>query len=112
MVDPNFILPRMTQPDTYTQQIVRKGCISICSRFGCIRVENDWVRKREFVMVQYMLVLLSTMLKDRKGVSSLEYAVLAFAVIGAVFAALGTFSADLSGVFATILASLKTDTGG
>jgi Flp pilus assembly pilin Flp len=59
-------------------------------------------------MIQYMLVLLSATMRDRKGVSSLEYAILAFGIIGAVTLALANFGTGLSGIFADIIADLPT----
>ena len=61
-------------------------------------------------MVQSMFVLLSAVVRDRKGVSSLEYAVLAFGIIGAVTLALQSFGTGLSGIFADIIADLPTHT--
>ena len=63
-------------------------------------------------MVQYMLVLLSAVTRDRKGVSSLEYAVLAFGIIGAVYAAVSALGIEMSGMFGAIVSNLKADTGG
>jgi Flp pilus assembly pilin Flp len=63
-------------------------------------------------MIQYMLVLLSAAMRDRKGVSSLEYAILAFGVIGAVFAAVGILGTEMSAMFTSIVADLRADTGG
>jgi Flp pilus assembly pilin Flp len=59
-------------------------------------------------MVQYMLVLISSVMRDRKGVSSLEYAILAFGIIGAVTLALQSFGTGLSGIFADIINDLQT----
>jgi Flp pilus assembly pilin Flp len=59
-------------------------------------------------MFQHMLPLISAILKDRKGVSSLEYAILAFGIIGAVTAAMGVFTTGLSNIFQDIIADLPT----
>ena len=59
-----------------------------------------------------MLVLVPAMLMDRKGVSSLEYAILAFGIIGAVSAAMGVFSTGLSNIFQDIIADLPTHSNG
>lgn len=61
-------------------------------------------------MLQYMLVLSSGVIRDRKGVFSLEYAVLAFGIVGAALAATSTFSSGLSDAFGAILTELKATT--
>jgi Flp pilus assembly pilin Flp len=60
-------------------------------------------------MLQYTLVVMSTLLKDRKGVSSLEYAILAFGVIAAVSTALTGFSGQLSTLFGSIVTQITAD---
>ena len=60
-------------------------------------------------MVQYILVLLSATMRDRKGVSSLEYAILAFGIIAAVTTALTGFGTTLSALFGDIISQLTTD---
>jgi Flp pilus assembly pilin Flp len=108
----DFVLQRMTHPDTRYQQIVSLSDISIGPRFGCIRTGDGLVRRRELVMLQYTLVLLSGVMRDREGVSSLEYAILAFGIIGAVFAGVGLLGTEISGMFGHIIDNLKADTGG
>jgi Flp pilus assembly pilin Flp len=72
---------------------------------------NEVGQEKEIVMVQYMLVLLSAVMRDRKGVSSLEYAILAFGIIGAVFAAVNVLGVEMSGMFSAIVDDLKADVG-
>lgn len=57
-------------------------------------------------MIQNMFVVVTAALHDRKGVSSLEYAILAFGIISAVTAALTGFGTGLSGIFSNILKEL------
>lgn len=57
-------------------------------------------------MLQYMLVLVPAMLNDRRGVSSLEYAILALGVIGAVSAATAVLASGLSEIFQDIVTEL------
>lgn len=59
-------------------------------------------------MLQYMLVLTSAALKDRKGVSSLEYAILAFGIIGALATAMTTFGTGLSNLFQDLVNDLPS----
>ena len=57
-------------------------------------------------MLHTLFVMLSAVLNDRKGVSSLEYAILAFGVIAAVTTALTGFGTALSGIFHNIITDL------
>jgi Flp pilus assembly pilin Flp len=47
-------------------------------------------------MIRYMMNVLSAAMRDRKGVTALEYAILAVAILGAVAAAGTVLSGDIS----------------
>jgi|HubBroStandDraft_4_1064222.scaffolds.fasta_scaffold1405010_1 Flp pilus assembly pilin Flp len=51
--------------------------------------------------------LLRASLRDRAGISSIEYGVLAAAVIAALVVAMGTFSADLESAYTTLGNAIK-----
>jgi Flp pilus assembly pilin Flp len=57
-------------------------------------------------MIRYAMTVLAAALHDRKGVTALEYGVLAVAVISAVAAAGVTLSGDISTLFGKIAAGL------
>ena len=46
------------------------------------------------------------MLKDRKGISSLEYAVLAAGILGVLATAVGTVGGQITTIFAQIVSDL------
>ena len=50
--------------------------------------------------------LLSAALQDRKGISSLEYAVLAVGVLTGLFAAVGILATKLDPIFSSTIPSL------
>jgi Flp pilus assembly pilin Flp len=47
-------------------------------------------------MLEYALIRLKTLIGDRKGISSLEYAVMAVGIVGAVAAAAVTLGTDIA----------------
>jgi len=53
-------------------------------------------------MIRYVITMLTAVMQDRKGISALEYAVLAAAIIGIVAAGASTVGANLTTVFATV----------
>jgi pilus assembly protein Flp/PilA len=53
-------------------------------------------------MVKNIALKLIIALQDRKGVSALEYGILAATIIGVVAAAVATLGTDLSSLFSTI----------
>jgi Flp pilus assembly pilin Flp len=53
-------------------------------------------------MIRYMMNVLSAAMRDRKGVTALEYAILAVAILGAVAAAGTVLSGDISTAFGGI----------
>jgi Flp pilus assembly pilin Flp len=57
-------------------------------------------------MLSNTRVLLAAMLKDRKGISSLEYAVLAAGILGVLATAVGTVGTQITTIFATIVSEL------
>ncbi len=57
-------------------------------------------------MLQFMIYRLTAVLDDRKGISALEYGILAAAIIGAVGAAATTIGTDLPLIFAKVTAAL------
>ena len=63
-------------------------------------------------MIKYVKNKLFCVIYDRKGISALEYAILAASLLGVISAALVTFGADITSVFTTVGNGLKTDVGG
>lgn len=61
-------------------------------------------------MLNWITSLMVAVLNDRKGISAMEYAVLAGVVLTAVVAALTNFSSDLSTAFNSIGSYLVTKT--
>lgn len=57
-------------------------------------------------MIRYVLNTLTAAIKDRKGVTALEYGVLAVAIIGGVSVAATSLGTSLSGLFSRVGASL------
>jgi Flp pilus assembly pilin Flp len=57
-------------------------------------------------MFAYTLALLQQVKADRKGVTALEYGVIAAAIVGALVVAMAALVPALTGVFATITAAL------
>jgi len=53
-------------------------------------------------MIRYVITMLTAVMQDRKGVSALEYAVLAAAIIAAVGAAVTALGPLLTGAFQNI----------
>ncbi len=53
-------------------------------------------------MFQYAMTILAVALRDRKGVTALEYGVLAVAILGAISVAATTLSGNLSSTFVKI----------
>jgi Flp pilus assembly pilin Flp len=64
-------------------------------------------RKGTFVMVQNMLVVARAMLNDRKGISALEYAILAAGILGVIATAVGTLTAPINNLFAKVVSDLS-----
>jgi Flp pilus assembly pilin Flp len=56
-----------------------------------------------------MRVWLAVMLNDRKGISALEYAILAAGICGAVFTAVTAFGVQIGDLFTTLASDLKAD---
>jgi Flp pilus assembly pilin Flp len=63
-------------------------------------------------MMQYVRVMLTAVMRDRKGVSSLEYVVLAVGIITAITLGVTDLGKSLSSAFANIIADLGTATKG
>ncbi len=59
-------------------------------------------------MVKNTAVLLAAMLNDRKGISALEYAVLAAGILGVLATAVGLVGGQITKIFGSIV----TDLGG
>ncbi len=59
-------------------------------------------------MLATAVQLLRASLRDRTGISSIEYGVLAAAVIAALVVAMGTFSTDLEAAYTTLGTAIKT----
>lgn len=57
-------------------------------------------------MIQNKLTTLTAALKDRSGISSLEYAILAAGVLGAVIAALAKLTPAIQDMFTTVISQL------
>ena len=55
--------------------------------------------------------LLKKLSRDERGVSALEYAILAAVIVGAVVAATAAFDADLKLVFEGLTGKIKTAAG-
>jgi len=55
--------------------------------------------------------LLKKLSRDERGVSALEYAILAAVIVGAVVAATAAFDTDLKAVFEGLTAKIKTEAG-
>jgi Flp pilus assembly pilin Flp len=66
------------------------------ARFGCGRLE----------MLTITLQLLRATLRDRAGVSSLEYGVLAVGIVAAVATAVGLLGADFTALFQDVGAAI------
>ncbi len=61
-------------------------------------------------MLQVLSISLNALLADRKGVTALEYGILAAAIIGAVAASVGLLGSDISDVFSTLASELTPKT--
>jgi pilus assembly protein Flp/PilA len=57
-------------------------------------------------MFAYGLALLQSMKSDRKGVTALEYGLLAGLIAGVIVVAVTAVGANINGVFTTVAASL------
>ncbi|MGD0103366.1 MAG: hypothetical protein ABSC06_04935 [Rhodopila sp.] len=57
-------------------------------------------------MILNMLMMMTALLRDRKGVSSLEYVVLAVGIIGAVSVGATNLGTTLTAAFTTLVADL------
>ena len=62
--------------------------------------------------MQNLLTSLSLLRSDRKGVTTIEYAILAFAVIGVVVGVVAVLGTSLTGAFSNIASSVTSATGG
>jgi Flp pilus assembly pilin Flp len=63
-------------------------------------------------MILYIVTKITNALHDRKGVSSLEYGVLAVAVIGAVGLGASVLSTDIGLMFGAITSKLSANGAG
>jgi len=64
-------------------------------------------------MLQVMISRLTATLRDRKGISAMEYGILAAAIIGVVATAATNLGTELAALFAAVVADLtKAVTGG
>jgi len=59
-----------------------------------------------------MRKFIQSLVRDERGVSALEYAILAGMIVVVVGAALTTFGGDLSAAFGTLGGKVKTAVGG
>ncbi len=57
-------------------------------------------------MLQTFYVYVNTLLADRKGVTALEYGVLAAAIIGAIATVAGTIGTDLGALFTSLASDI------
>lgn len=57
-------------------------------------------------MTTMMMTLLRAALQDRKGIASLEYAVLAVGILTGLFVAVGAVATKLDPIFATTIPGL------
>ena len=53
-------------------------------------------------MLTHLFFLLQSLKTNRKGVTALEYGVIAAAIIGAIATVVGTIGTNMSGVFSTL----------
>ncbi|MGA3399358.1 MAG: Flp family type IVb pilin [Acetobacteraceae bacterium] len=51
-------------------------------------------------------------LRDRKGISAMEYGILAAALIGVIFTAVTALGTEITAMFNAVIADLKTAVGG
>jgi len=56
----------------------------------------------------FVFGMISAVLRDRKGISAMEYAILAAAILGVVGVAAGQMGTQLSDIFAKVIADLTT----
>lgn len=89
-------------------QIVSLGCTSVGIAFLRRYFDKYMLMKGSFVMVKNTAVLLAAMLNDRKGISALEYAVLAAGILGVLATAVGLVGGQITKIFGSIV----TDLGG
>jgi pilus assembly protein Flp/PilA len=57
-------------------------------------------------MLQYISSMVVVALQDRKGITAMEYGILAAAILGAVATAATTIGTDLTALFAKIIADI------
>jgi Flp pilus assembly pilin Flp len=57
-------------------------------------------------MIRYVMTMVAAAMQDRKGVTALEYGVLAVAIIGGIAVTVGNIGSSLSGMFHTVATSL------
>jgi Flp pilus assembly pilin Flp len=65
------------------------------------RVFGQLLGKREIAMLQLFAVTVSAALQDKKGISALEYAILAGVLIGVISAAVTAFGSDITTLFSS-----------
>jgi Flp pilus assembly pilin Flp len=53
-------------------------------------------------MMRYVMTMVAAATQDRKGVTALEYGVLAVAIIGGIAATVGTIGGDLGTMFSSV----------
>jgi Flp pilus assembly pilin Flp len=63
-------------------------------------------------MLTYAMQLVRATLRDRAGVSSIEYGVLALGVIAAVVAGVSVLSTDISSLFISVGAAIQNAASG
>jgi pilus assembly protein Flp/PilA len=57
-------------------------------------------------MLQYISSMVVVALQDRKGITAMEYGILAAAILGAVATAATTIGTDLTALFAKIITDI------
>jgi pilus assembly protein Flp/PilA len=65
-------------------------------------------REKRFAMLQLFAVSVAATLKSRKGISALEYAILAGVLVGIITTAVTTFGGDISSLFSNVGTNLKS----
>jgi pilus assembly protein Flp/PilA len=63
-------------------------------------------------MLQLLSAISVAALRDRKGISAMEYGILAAALIGIIYAAVTALGTEISTMFGAVITDLKNVTGG
>lgn len=58
-------------------------------------------------MLKYIIGWTVGALRDRKGISAMEYGILAAALVGVIFAAVTALGAEITTMFNTVIADIK-----